>query len=81
MVDKLSPTQKVFSYAMLALLALAILFPIYFMITVSLKTPKDIYRTHPGHPVPVLFQKSVTQFVTSRPVAAAMGFAIDFDDQ
>jgi len=46
-----------------------------------IQIPKDIYRTHPGHPVPVLFQKSVTQFVTSRPVAAAMGFAIDFDDQ
>ncbi|MBX3085939.1 MAG: carbohydrate ABC transporter permease [Anaerolineae bacterium] len=45
MIDKLSRGQKIFSYVMLFLLALTILFPIYFMITVSLKTPKDIYRT------------------------------------
>ena len=45
MVDKLSRGQKIVSYSMLFLLALAILFPIYFMLSVSLKTPKDIYRT------------------------------------
>ena len=45
MIDKLSRGQKIVSYSMLFLLALAILFPIYFMLSVSLKTPKDIYRT------------------------------------
>lgn len=45
MLDKLSLRQKVLFYAMLLLVALAILFPIYYMVTISLKLPKDIYRT------------------------------------
>ncbi len=45
MLDKLSLGQKLLFYAMLVLVALAILFPIYYMVTISLKLPKDIYRT------------------------------------
>jgi multiple sugar transport system permease protein len=42
---RLSPIQKVVTYGLLGLLALIILFPIYYMILISLKMPKDIYRT------------------------------------
>jgi multiple sugar transport system permease protein len=45
MLNRLSPGQKLLYYGMLALLALVILFPIYYMLIVSLKLPKDIYRT------------------------------------
>ena len=44
MLQKLSLPQKIFYYAMLVLLAIVILFPIYWMITISLKLPRDIYR-------------------------------------
>ncbi|MFC1465926.1 MAG: carbohydrate ABC transporter permease [Candidatus Brachytrichaceae bacterium NZ_4S206] len=44
MLHKLSPSQKVLAYACLILLAILILFPIYYMLTVSLKTNRDIYR-------------------------------------
>jgi multiple sugar transport system permease protein len=42
---RLSPTQKVVTYGLLGLLVLVILFPIYYMVLISLKLPKDIYRT------------------------------------
>lgn len=45
MLQKLTLPQKILIYAALVLLALAILFPIYYMISISLKLPKDIYRT------------------------------------
>jgi len=45
MLGKLSLTQKVIAYTSLILLAIAILFPIYYMVIISLKTSKDIYRT------------------------------------
>ena len=38
-------TAKVINYALLFMMALVILFPIYYMIIVSLKLPRDIYRT------------------------------------
>jgi multiple sugar transport system permease protein len=44
MVTRLSLKQKILGYALLALLALFILFPIYFMAITSLKTVRDIYR-------------------------------------
>lgn len=44
MLNKLSPRQKVFTYACLILLAILILFPIYYMAIISLKLPRDIYR-------------------------------------
>ncbi|MBZ0294638.1 MAG: carbohydrate ABC transporter permease [Anaerolineae bacterium] len=37
--------QKALYYVLLLLLALVILFPVYYMIMISLKLPKDIYRT------------------------------------
>jgi multiple sugar transport system permease protein len=45
MLYKTTLTQKIIYYSLLVLLALAILFPIYYMIMISLKSPKDIYRT------------------------------------
>ena len=45
MSPRLSPLQKVVTYGLLGLLALIILFPIYYMVLISLKLPKDIYRT------------------------------------
>jgi multiple sugar transport system permease protein len=45
MFDKLGLWQRILYYGMLVLLAVAILFPVYYMLVISLKLPKDIYRT------------------------------------
>jgi multiple sugar transport system permease protein len=45
MLYKLTSGQKLLYYSLLLLLALVILFPIYYMGVISLKLPKDIYRT------------------------------------
>lgn len=45
MYGRLSLGQKFLYYSLVALLALLILFPIYYMLIISLKLPKDIYRT------------------------------------
>ena len=45
MLNRTTLTQKIIYYSLLVLLAIAILFPIYYMIMISLKSPKDIYRT------------------------------------
>lgn len=45
MLNQPTTTQKFIYHTLLILLALVILFPIYYMITISLKLPKDIYRT------------------------------------
>ncbi len=44
MLNRLSTPQKVFIYAALIVLAVFVLFPIYYMFSVSLKLPRDIYR-------------------------------------
>ena len=44
MLTRLTLGQKIVYYSLLVLLAVFILFPIYYMFTVSLKTPRDIYR-------------------------------------
>lgn len=44
MLGRLSTGQKILTYTALIVLAIVILFPIYYMITVSLKLPRDIYR-------------------------------------
>jgi multiple sugar transport system permease protein len=44
MLDKLTGMQKVTYYCLLTLLAVAIIFPVYFMFIISLKIPRDIYR-------------------------------------
>jgi multiple sugar transport system permease protein len=44
MLGRLRTPQKIGIYAALGLLAFTILFPIYYMIIISLKIPRDIYR-------------------------------------
>ncbi len=44
MATRLSLAQKIIAYTSLAILALFILFPVYFMAITSLKTVRDIYR-------------------------------------
>jgi multiple sugar transport system permease protein len=44
MLNKLTTGQKILIYGCLILLAILILFPIYYMATVSFKTQRDIYR-------------------------------------
>ena len=44
MLNRPSTPQKIFYYSMLILLAVVIIFPIYYMFSISLKLPKDIYR-------------------------------------
>ncbi|MCA1725603.1 MAG: hypothetical protein LC748_15395, partial [Thermomicrobia bacterium] len=36
--------RKALTYAVLVVVCLMIVFPIYWMLTISLKTPRDIYR-------------------------------------
>lgn len=45
MLNRTTPFQKFLIYTALVLMALVILFPIYYMISISLKVPRDIYRT------------------------------------
>ncbi len=44
MVGRIRTPQKLLYYSLLVLLGLIILFPIYYMIIISLKLPRDIYR-------------------------------------
>lgn len=44
MIGRTTRPQKVLYYSLLALLAVVILFPIYYMVIISLKLPRDIYR-------------------------------------
>jgi multiple sugar transport system permease protein len=56
MFYRVSLPQKIMNYVLLVLLAIVILFPIYYMVIVSLKTPKDIYRTPSLLPVNAMLQ-------------------------
>ncbi len=58
-------TAKVINYALLFLLALAILFPIYYMIIISLKLPRDIYRTPSLLPINATLQNYLDLFQKS----------------
>ncbi len=62
MLDRPNLLQKMIYYALLVLLALMILFPLYFMITVSLKTPRDIYRTPSLLPVNLTLDNYIELF-------------------
>ncbi len=62
MLQRTTTAQKVLYYAMLVLLAVVILFPIYYMIIVSLKTPKDIYRTPSLLPTNATLQNYIDLF-------------------
>ena len=44
MLGRTSIPQKILYYSLLTLLAVVILFPIYYMVIISLKLPRDIYR-------------------------------------
>ena len=44
MLGRIRTPQKILYYSLLALLGLVILFPIYYMVIISLKLPRDIYR-------------------------------------
>jgi len=44
MFGRIRTPQKILYYSLLSLLALVILFPIYYMVIISLKLPRDIYR-------------------------------------
>ncbi len=44
MIGRFTLRQKVLTYTALVVLALVILFPIYYMVLISLKLPRDIYR-------------------------------------
>jgi multiple sugar transport system permease protein len=44
MIGHIRTPQKILYYTLLALLAVVILFPIYYMVIISLKLPRDIYR-------------------------------------
>jgi multiple sugar transport system permease protein len=45
MLQRTTLSQKILYYSLLLLLAAVILFPIYYMVVISLKLPRDIYRT------------------------------------
>lgn len=65
MLNKLTAGQKIVVYGCLIVLALVILFPIYYMITVSLKLPRDIYRVPSLLPLnPTL--KNYTDLITKQ---------------
>jgi multiple sugar transport system permease protein len=62
MLQRTTLGQKIVYYTLLVLLALVILFPIYYMMIVSLKTPKDIYRTPSLLPTNATLQNYVDLF-------------------
>lgn len=63
MLGRLSLRQKIVYYALLTLLAVFILFPVYYMIIVSLKLPKDIYRSPSLLPTNATLQNFIDLFV------------------
>ena len=44
MIGRIRTPQKILYYSLLVLLGVMILFPIYYMVIISLKLPRDIYR-------------------------------------
>jgi multiple sugar transport system permease protein len=64
MLQKLTFPQKIFSYTALGLLALLILFPIYYMVLISLKLPVDIYRRPSLLPVNATLDNYVQLFTS-----------------
>jgi multiple sugar transport system permease protein len=63
MLNRLTLSQKIIYTALLILLAVVILFPIYYMVIVSLKLPRDIYRTPSLLPVNSTPQNYIDLFV------------------
>jgi multiple sugar transport system permease protein len=59
MFGRIRTPQKTLYYSLLALLALVILFPIYYMVIISLKLPRDIYRKPSLLPIGATLQNYV----------------------
>jgi multiple sugar transport system permease protein len=59
MIGRIRTPQKILYYSLLALLALMILFPIYYMVIISLKLPRDIYRKPSLLPIGATLQNYV----------------------
>ena len=59
MLGRIRTPQKILYYSLLALLSLMILFPIYYMVIISLKLPRDIYRKPSLLPIGATIQNYV----------------------
>ena len=59
MIGRITRPQKFLYYSLLSLLALVILFPIYYMVIISLKLPRDIYRKPSLLPIGATIQNYV----------------------
>jgi len=59
MIGRISTPQKILYYSLLSLLAVVILFPIYYMAIISLKLPRDIYRKPSLLPIGATMQNYV----------------------
>ncbi len=59
MIGRMTRLQKLLYYSVLVLLALVILFPIYYMVIISLKLPRDIYRKPSLLPIGATMQNYV----------------------
>ena len=64
MSPRLGPVGKLVTYGLLGLLAVVVLFPIYYMVLISLKLPKDIYRTPSLWPVGATLKNYVDLLTT-----------------
>lgn len=62
MLGRLTLQQKIVYYTLLIILALFILFPVYYMLIVSLKLPKDIYRSPSLLPINATLQNYIDLF-------------------
>jgi multiple sugar transport system permease protein len=62
MMNKTTTGQKFLYYTLLVILAVIIIFPIYYMITISLKIPRDIYRTPSILPVNATLRNYIELF-------------------
>jgi multiple sugar transport system permease protein len=59
MFGRIRTPQKILYYSLLVLLALVILFPIYYMVIISLKLPREIYRRPSLLPIGATLQNYV----------------------
>ena len=62
MLGKFSWRRGIIYYTLLIVVALIIIFPIYYMFLISLKVPKDIYRSPSLLPINATFENYVDLF-------------------
>lgn len=62
MLNRTAMGQKLLYYTLLVILAVVIIFPIYYMLIISLKIPRDIYRTPSLLPVNATFSNYIELF-------------------